>query len=68
MNAAMHVLTIDIGGSLGEVLDLLEQANGRLTGYAKDNRDLSWNVVMAADLVNQARQYTSRAIKEASCE
>jgi hypothetical protein len=67
MSALIPVLRMDRDISLSEVLDLLDHAASRLSGYAKDNRDLSWNVVTAADLVNQARQFTARAIKEASC-
>ena len=53
---------------LGEACDFIEQGRARLSSYAVGERDLSWNVVMATELLNQARQYMVRAIKEASCE
>lgn len=68
MNAITPVLRMDQDISLSEALDLLDQVSFRLGIYAKATRDLSWNVVTAADLVSQARQYTARAIREASCE
>lgn len=67
MSPQISILRFDREVPLNEVFELLDQANSRLCSYASDNRDLSWNVVMAADLVNQARQYTARAIKEVSC-
>lgn len=66
MSAVIPVLRMDQDVSLSGVLHLLDQASSRLSIYAKDSGDLSWSVVVAVDLVNQARQCTARAIKETS--